>query len=362
MQAYISERQAFLTAAYESSQLQDFYPEPPPDSPPDRALRTAVSTGHGYETADYNDNIDLNSFLASAPTFTPPSADADSLYDQQLAQFMRKLELRKEAKAKQHRKLKVKKNRTSALASVAKQAYEHSQSFLREDGPVSGGGATRFDFDSEGKSDYELSAGFGREGREIREVDPLREFEPHYSHHNKQAADNKEEQRRRDQHRRQRHDSTDRVKVRWGVDSSWDAAWQEEHEDLQQASPNRQWNDNFEERYASHRRRQEKRQSQQAPHFEYGQGLSGDVEIGGAYERMLARQHLKQEPKVEWREESQNRAPRERQSHIERKHCLKGDDKCSIDRPKSASAAASSRRHRTQAGRAPLQTHRHGLW
>lgn len=87
MHAYICERQAFLAAACESSQLQDFYPEPPPDSPPDSVLRTTACTarGHGYETAGRNDdNIDLSSFLATATTVTPPSADTDSLYDQQV--------------------------------------------------------------------------------------------------------------------------------------------------------------------------------------------------------------------------------------------------------------------------------------
>jgi len=277
---------------------------------------------------------------------------------------MRKLELRKEAKARKQMKLQTKKNRASAPATAAMQSCQHSN------WPVSSGGLTRFDFDSEGMSDNEWSTGFGREGREIKDVDPLREFEPHYSHHNKQAADKKEarllqqQQQQQQQRQHQRHDSPHREKVRSGGGSSWDAAWQE---DGQQATAVQQWNDTFEERYVSHRREQKSRQPQHAPRFDYGHELSGDV-IGGEYERMLARQHLQQEPKVEWGEDSQKRSSRSRkQSPGDRKHSHKsagggrvGADRPRISRPKSATASTFSRRHQNQANRAAH--HRHGPW
>jgi hypothetical protein len=88
MHAYICERQEFLAAAYESSQLRHFYPDlsEPVDTAVNDAIVCTSTAKHVLDSSGAytrKDSVDLNSFLAT-PSPTVPPADQDSAYDQQV--------------------------------------------------------------------------------------------------------------------------------------------------------------------------------------------------------------------------------------------------------------------------------------
>lgn len=88
MHAYICERQEFLAAAYESSQLRHFYPDlsEPVDTAVDDAIVCTSTAKHVLDSSGAytrKDSVDLNSFLAT-PSPTVPPSDQDSAYDQQV--------------------------------------------------------------------------------------------------------------------------------------------------------------------------------------------------------------------------------------------------------------------------------------
>jgi hypothetical protein len=127
------------------------------------------------------------------------------------------------------------------------------------------------------------------------QYDPLHVFEPHQSHHNKQVRGQNSLQRRPQQRMQQQpvdKSFTKAVNAIRQVDSSWDAAWQEEEEHHRQTPPTlSRWSHAYEGGHASLHKdiAQQHVWQQTAPQYVFRHDDDGDDMLGGAYERMLSR-------------------------------------------------------------------------